>query len=163
MPTGRPRCGGYALLVALVTLALLASLVSASSRAWRTAAQREREQELVFRGEAIRQAITSYVNARPSSPEWPASLDDLLQDRRFSPPRPHLRRRYVDPFTGQADWVLITDPSAPARFYGVRSRATATALNQQVAKNLGAEGSCVCDWRFVSVNGASTGGVVVER
>lgn len=152
MRSGRTRSGGYALLVALVTLVALASWMSAASRQWRLATQREREQELVFRGNAIRTAINAYVNARPGAPEWPASLDDLLQDRRFSPPRPHLRRRYVDPFTGEADWVLITDPSDPTRFFGVRSRARTKALNRQMARNLGAGGECVCDWRFAVVS-----------
>lgn len=152
MPSGdRPNQPGYALLVMLVMLSMLAAGTLAATRQWTSQAQRERERELVFRAEAIRRAIQSYVTARPEQPRWPTTLDDLLQDRRFSPPLSHLRRLYADPFTGQPDWVLMAHPAQPANFYGVHSRSQVRSMNRELGRMLGAEGDCVCGWRFAVI------------
>ena len=37
----------------------------------------------------------------------PLDLQMLLDDHRSSPPRHHLRQLYVDPMTGQRDWVTV--------------------------------------------------------
>jgi type II secretory pathway pseudopilin PulG len=112
--TPSPGVRGYTYLGVLVLLVVLGGLLAAAGTVWRQAAQRSKEAELRFRGEQIRQAITAYRNA--STPAmWPPDLQALLQDRRSNPPRHHLRRLYTDPFTGQADWVLIPPPPPPVR------------------------------------------------
>jgi len=63
-------------------------------------AQRSKEQLLIDRGEQYQRAIQLYYRKVKS---WPQSLDDLEKgnNTRF------LRRRYLDPFTGKADWRLV--------------------------------------------------------
>lgn len=139
---------GIALLALLAVLAGLSLGIAAVGRHWSTAVQREREQELLERGGEIRRAIESYVAAVPGMPQWPSRLQDLVSDDRFTPPRHHLRRLYADPFTGQADWLLMSTPDAPERFYGVRSRSRAPSLNRRAADVLGEGGLAVGDWRF---------------
>ncbi|MCE4537076.1 hypothetical protein LXT12_07420 [Pelomonas sp. P7] len=115
----------------LFLVALTAAALAGLGQAWSTAAQREKERELEFRGRAIAAAIASYQRAGRSGPgELPRSLDDLLEDRRDVIVRHHLRKRYVDPFTGEADWELIPAPGDASRFYGVRSRSTSLLLRQ---------------------------------
>jgi hypothetical protein len=63
-------------------------------------AQRDREQLLMSRGHEYIRAITLFVH---KFNRFPASMDELenTNNLRF------LRRRYVDPMTGKADWRLL--------------------------------------------------------
>lgn len=130
MRTGdRSRRGprrGFVYLALLGVLALGGAALASVGTAWSTAAQREREAELRFRGEQIRQAIGRY-RASGAQREWPTTLADLLEDRRGGEPVHHLRRLWVDPFTGRPDWELIR-AQAPEGFRGVRSRSSAPRL-----------------------------------
>ena len=91
------------------------------------AVQRDREAELIFRGHEIARALSAYRAATPGTIKMlPASLHDLLDDRRGPRPLQHLRRVYPDPFTGKTDWVLIT--ADDGLISGVRSRASAVAM-----------------------------------
>lgn len=125
------RQRGFSYLAVLFLVALTAAGLAALGQAWRTAAQRERERELAFRGGEIARAIASYQRAAGVEPApYPTSLRDLLADDRGPRVRRHLRRLYADPFTGQADWVLVPDPLDPSRFRAVRSRADAELLRR---------------------------------
>ena len=127
----RRRERGFTYLAVLFLVALTAAGLAALGQAWSTAAQRERERELQFRGEAIADAIASYLKAGASAaPELPRTLDDLLEDRRGPKVRHHLRQRYVDPFTGEADWELVPQGADKTRFVAVRSRSTHTMLRE---------------------------------
>jgi type II secretory pathway pseudopilin PulG len=126
---------GYALIAALlmvVAASLAAALVVHRAK---TEAQREREAELLFIGDQYRQALRSYYAQRPggSAPQFPATLKELLVDTRFPQPVRHLRRIFVDPLTGQADWVL---ERSQGRIVGVHSRSEAAPLRHA---NFGAD------------------------
>lgn len=179
MPTGSPARArrqrpapprrGFTYLVLLFMIALGGAALGGIGTQWQAATQRERETELLFRGRQIAQALGRYAAATPrGQPRAPLSLDELLEDRRSEPPRRHLRRLYTDPFTGRADWQLITDPQG--RIVGLHSRAgqrawrrhalpvptvptisktstTATAPAQTTPT--------VADWRFMTEDGAA--------
>lgn len=122
MRTGSQR--GFTYLAVLFLVALTAAGLAALGQAWSTAAQRERERELEFRGSEIARAVLAYRRATGTAAgQWPATLEDLLEDRRGPVPRRHLRRLYADPFTGRPDWVLVGDPAQPGRFHAVHSRS----------------------------------------
>lgn len=138
---------GFTYLFVLFFVAITAAALAALGQAWSTAAQREREHELEFRGGEIARAIWSYRSAGGAQ-QLPASLDDLIEDRRTWPYRYHLRRLYADPFTGKVDWELIAEPAQPGRFRGVRSRSQQVLLRQTTA-----DGQVVgkaSDWIFGS-------------
>lgn len=131
MPRHTRASQGFTYLGLLFFVALTAAALAALGQAWSTAAQRERERELQFRGEEIARAIQSYAKVQGGgSPQYPRSLEDLLVDRRGFQPRHHLRRLYPDPFTGKADWVLLPEPGQPERFSGVRSRSERALLRE---------------------------------
>jgi type II secretory pathway pseudopilin PulG len=77
----------------LVAMSVMAVLMTMAMPVWQTAAKREREAELVFRGEQYARAIAlfqrKYANALPPS-------FDVLVNERF------LRKKYLDPMTGKA-------------------------------------------------------------
>jgi type II secretory pathway pseudopilin PulG len=70
------------------------------------AMQREKEAELLFRGNQYRLAIESYYRKGQA---YPKTLAELLQDKRYPMPVRHLRRLYRDPMTGE-DWALVEAP-----------------------------------------------------
>jgi type II secretory pathway pseudopilin PulG len=66
----------------------------------------DRENELLFRGSAYREAIRRYYQAGQIN-SYPRSLDALLMDPRF-PGRRYLRDLYPDPMGGKkGEWQLI--------------------------------------------------------
>ena len=102
-PEGGPGEHGYAMAALLVALSAMAIMLGAALPSWRTYTQREKEAELVFRGEQYARAITlfqrRYANASPPN-------IDVLVNERF------LRKKYKDPITGD-DFQIITAGSAP--------------------------------------------------
>ena len=105
----RPR--GYTYLGVLFLISLLAMTAVAASAVWRVAKQRDDERELVFIGRQFEAAIEHYRAHSPDSAlPYPRRLEDLLRDDRNITPQRHLRRLYVDPMTGDAQWGLIRLP-----------------------------------------------------
>jgi len=58
---------------------------------------------------------------------YPASLEDLLKDERFPGIRRHLRKVFVDPMTGKAEWGLV---QVSGRIVGIHSLSTAVPIKQ---------------------------------
>ena len=115
----------------MLALAVGAAGLAALGERASTAVQREREAELMFRGQQITAAIAAYRAATSGADSHlpvalPVALADLLEDRRSQRPVHHLRQLYADPFTGQPDWILLT--TEDGRIAGVRSRSDALAL-----------------------------------
>lgn len=122
-PTGS---AGYTYVIVLLWVALAGIGLAVTGEVWRTSAQREREDELLFVGEEFRRAITTYYESSPGVPTFPRSLAALLRDERHVGVRRHLRRVYVDPMTGRAEWGLVRQPDGG--IVGVYSLSTAKPL-----------------------------------
>ena len=97
------RAAGYTLVILVVAIAILGILLAAALPSWSTAVQREKEQELIFRGmqyaEAIRVFHTRYGRL-------PTSLEELIQTR----PR-CIRKLWKDPMTKDGRWQLVVTPA----------------------------------------------------
>ena len=118
---------GFTYLWLLFALAAGAAGLAALGQQVSTAVQREREAELMFRGQQIAGALARYAAATPGPVKLlPLALQELVDDRRSATPAHHLRRLYTDPFTGRADWQLLL--TADGRIQGLRSRASVVAL-----------------------------------
>jgi type II secretory pathway pseudopilin PulG len=90
---------GYAMAALLVSIGVMTLLMSIAMPVWRTQAQREKEAELVFRGEQIARAINLYTR-KMGGGNFPPNLDVLVQGR-------FLRKKYKDPMTEKGEWDLI--------------------------------------------------------
>lgn len=149
-PMQRQRGFGYLLVLLLVVLMGIG--LGAAGTLWKTESQRVKESELLFVGEAYRQAIRNYYSAPGPTKQYPKSLEDLLLDTRQTQLTRHLRKLYPDPMTGKAEWGLIRDAESQ-QINGVYSLAPGEPLKQQGfdsrqkdfenAKSYG-------DWRFVA-------------
>ena len=121
-----PRQHGFGYLLVLFAVAALGLMLAGAGQVWHTTAQREREAELLFIGNQFRRAITSYVESSPAAArQYPARLEDLLDDKRSGVSKRHLRRIYADPMTGAAQWGLV---QASGRISGVHSLAQGQPL-----------------------------------
>lgn len=95
----RDRQSGYNMVVLMVLVTVLHVLVAAALPAWSGAIQREKEEELIFRGLQYAEAIRVF-QARFGHP--PNRLEELVEVEPRS-----LRRLWEDPMTGEARWGLI--------------------------------------------------------
>lgn len=96
---------GYAMAALLVGMSIMAVALSVALPIWSTAAKREREAELIFRGEQYARAIglfqRKYANA------YPPNLDVLLNER-------FLRKKYKDPMIEDGEFQLLYAGNQPA-------------------------------------------------
>ncbi len=141
---------GIVLLGLLLAIAISAIGLLAAADVWSTTRQREREQELLFVGGQYRKAIERYYLTTPGQVKaLPASLEDLLEDKRFPAPVRHLRRLYADPMTDSSEWGTVMIGSKIA---GVYSKSDKTLFKQakfEVA-NASFEGKSMAqEWKFV--------------
>lgn len=102
---------GFTYLAALMLVVAASLILAKAGESWQAFMQREREEELLFRGGQIRDAITRWNTPKPG--QHPRTrlndLKDLLRDPRAMGTVRYLRRLYKDPLT-DAEWVVITDP-----------------------------------------------------
>lgn len=110
MQTGSRGQAGFTYIGLLIAVVIFGMGSVGAARLLASTERAEREAELLFVGHQFRQAIQSYVQAGTKAGQYPATLDDLLLDRRYPTPRRHLRRLFVDPITGKADWGLVNAP-----------------------------------------------------
>ncbi len=119
---------GFVYIGLLIGLTVIGIGLSAVSEVWHQSAQREHEEELLFIGNQFRQAITRYyIDSPRGSVRFPMAMQELLQDDR-SPDksRRYLRKLYVDPMTGKADWGEVRLPSG--QLVGVYSQSSEAPL-----------------------------------
>jgi type II secretory pathway pseudopilin PulG len=87
------------------------------------------EEELLDIGAAFSAALDSYAAATPqgASP-YPPSLKELLKDPRVPGVRRHLRKIFVDPLTGKAEWGVVYLGDGTTGVVAVHSLSTAKPL-----------------------------------
>ena len=112
---------GFSYLGVLILTAVMSVALMGTGRYWSTIVKREREAELLYRGDQIRRAIGSYYNNPPGGQNktYPSQFSDLLKDPRFPNLKRHLRKWYPDPMTQAGEWVYVLDASQ--RLKGVHS------------------------------------------
>lgn len=146
------KAAGFAYVALLAALAGLALMAGVATEQIEHAAQRDREEQLLFVGSQFRQAIASYYEKSPGIKRYPGKLEELLQDNRFPKPIRHLRRIYVDPMSNQADWQLLS--STMGGIIGVNSRSRLPPIRTKPdAELLRATGNRpvrhYADWKFI--------------
>ena len=138
---GRASERGFtmALLLAMIVVMVIATMAAVPKAT--AMVQRENEAELIFRGEAIANALRVY-KARTGA--YPTDLADLMKAR----PR-ILRKLYKDPMTREGDWDYLyqVEPGSSGDttglpIVGVRSKSMKDSMKIYQNKTL------VHDWVF---------------
>ena len=96
---------GYAMVALIVAMSIMAIMMAVAMPTWRQMAQRDKEAELVFRGQQYAHAIGLFQ--RKAGPGvLPPSIDALVEGH-------YLRKKYKDPITGQDFDTLTAGAPAP--------------------------------------------------
>lgn len=119
---------GFTYIALLAAIVIIGISLGAVTRYWSNISLREKEEELLFRGDQYRKAIERYMSAVPGRTEFPQSIDDLLRDNRTATMRRHLRQKFKDPVSGE-DFVEIRDQMT-RRVIGVNSPSDREPLKQ---------------------------------
>jgi type II secretory pathway pseudopilin PulG len=142
----RRSARGFTYVGLLALIVLIGLVLAAAGGIASTAAQRDRETQLLWVGHEYRAAIARYFRQKRA---YPQTLEDLLA----APDGPlhvrYLRRLYPDPMTNAVDWVLVPAPSGG--IMGVASssrRAPLKTANFDPADQDFATASAYSDWQF---------------
>jgi len=108
---------GYAMVALLVAMSIMAVMMTVAMPVWKQTAQREKEEELIFRGKQYVHAIELF--GRKFANTQPPSIDLLLQQK-------FLRKKYKDPITGD-DFQTVTANVAAAAAPGRGGPGTQTS------------------------------------
>jgi type II secretory pathway pseudopilin PulG len=92
---------GYTLAVVMVFTSVLLVTLSGAVINWQKAMQREREEELIYRGKQFMRAVELWQRKFPGT--YPTTIDALLStnNTRF------LRKKWKDPITNSDEWRLL--------------------------------------------------------
>jgi type II secretory pathway pseudopilin PulG len=145
--------GGYILAVLLIGMAIAAVWMSAAIPAWRQQATRQRELELIFRGEQYARSIALYYVKNCT---LPTNVDDLVA-RKF------LRKKWNDPITNDDFIIIPGNPQgggAPVQG-GAPGRAGTPGAAGQPSR--GGAPVSIGGGTPVSLGGGATGGAQAPR
>jgi len=97
----RSKESGYVLLAVMLTLTLM--LIALSVEAPRIAQQikRDKEEEMIHRGKDYATAVKRFVHKNGG--RYPVSVEQLENTNHVR----FLRKKYVDPMTGESDWKMV--------------------------------------------------------
>lgn len=125
----RSRQQGFSYLWLLFLIALMGFGLGAAMEVEALLAQRDQERALLEIGREFRAALRRYQENSPAGRprEYPATIEQLLQDDRHPGIRRYLRRLYPDPLTGKAEWGEVR---VAGRIVGIHSLSSRVPIRQ---------------------------------
>lgn len=137
---------GFTYVLALVIIMIMGIMLGAVGQSWKTIMQRDREEELLFRGTQYKDAITRWYKIRKTPLR---DLNNLVLDPTSLTKVRYLRRLYTDPMTNK-EWTVISDANK-----GISGVASTSPLKPfkvggfpEDLKDL-SDKSKYSDWQFV--------------
>jgi type II secretory pathway pseudopilin PulG len=92
------RAPGYVLIMLLFVITVMAIGLMVAVPVWQTQIQREKEAELIFRGNQYVEAVRIFQIKKPGT--FPKALDELVKEK-------CIRRLYEDPMSPDGTWNII--------------------------------------------------------
>jgi len=125
----RGRQAGFTYLGLIIFVTIIGLVGAATLKIGALLQRAAAEEELLDIGAAFSAALDSYAAATPqgASP-YPPSLKELLKDPRVPGVRRHLRKIFVDPLTGKAEWGVVYLGDGTTGVVAVHSLSTARPL-----------------------------------
>jgi len=146
---------GFTYIGLMIMIAISGIALAGVGIVWHQDVQREREKELLFIGNAYRQAIGSYYEGSPSgAKQYPSKLSDLILDSRFPNIKHHLRKLYSDPVVREGEWGLVLEQD---KIIGIYSKSSLKPIKRkefplQYGDFNGAKE--YSDWKFIYTPGS---------
>lgn len=138
---------GYAMAALLVGMSVMAVLMGALLPQWTTLATREKEQELVFRGNQYARAIGLFQ--RKFANTAPPSIDVLVEQR-------FLRKKYKDPITNDEFQPIYANQAQQ----GISAPLGSNRPGQQGSANLATPPRPTLQSGFNSTGATGVGGII---
>jgi type II secretory pathway pseudopilin PulG len=139
---------GFTFLGLLVVIAILGIAMAGVGIVWHQTSQQQNEQQLLYIGETYAKAIGSYYQSNNQN-QYPKTLKELIEDKRFGETKRHIRKLYADPMPAHKEWGLVLQNQT---IIGVYSQSLKTPIKKSgfslVQKNF-AEAKTYQDWQFV--------------
>ena len=137
-PVARRRMGqrGVVLISLLVGITVMIILLTASVQSWATVMQRERELELIFRGNQYITALQQY--AKEHGGAYPMELEDLAKEGPMG--HRYIRQMFTDPFDKKGEWNLLYLAPTGKGFINPNARFPAGGVIGAGGRPLGAGG-----------------------
>lgn len=105
---------GYTLLILLFVIAALIIGLLIAVPVWQTQIQREKEEELIFRGNQYIEAVRIHQIKNPG--KFPETLEAMIDEK-------CIRRLYPDPMTSSGEWnIILLYPGAPSQKQGASQK-----------------------------------------
>lgn len=126
----RGRQRGFTYAMALVAIVVIGIFAGVANLATSRMVQADREEELMFRGQAYRSAIQYFYTV---AGRYPRTVDELLKDPRFAQ-HAYLRTAYSDPMANEQErkdnggWRFVR--AADGGITGVASRSRVEPLKK---------------------------------
>ena len=159
---------GYTLAVVMVFTSVLLVTLSGAVINWQKAMQREREEELIYRGKQFMRAVELWQRKFPGT--YPTTIDALLSttNTRF------LRKKWKDPITNSDEWRLLkmnpdgsisgltvipgSSPLGPSSFGGSSTSGSSSSSGRTTGGTLGGTSSTTGTGRAQQGSAASRAG-----
>jgi type II secretory pathway pseudopilin PulG len=114
---------GFTLVALIASMSIMMILMAVGTRSWQYVMQNDREEELLFRGGQIADAIQRYQLKHGNTS--PPNLEALVKGR-------FLRKVYKDPMSPKGDWRLIRpgEPLVPIPQPSPRGRSSQPPISR---------------------------------
>jgi len=144
---------GYIYLTLLLAIAIMGAGLAGASTLYSFSETRAKEMELLRIGNTYRRAIGMYYEQTPGYvKKYPANLEALLKDNRYSTNKRYLRQIYRDPITGGSVWGTVEDGSGGIMgIYSMSDRQPIKTEKFSKADKKFEKSTKYEDWKFVYV------------
>ena len=148
------RQAGFTYLGLIIFVAIIGLVGAATLKVGSLLQRAASEEELLEIGAAFGAALDSYAAATPrGATPYPPSIQELLKDPRFPGVRRHLRKVFVDPLTGKAEWGIEYLGGGAVGIVAIHSLSTARPLKiaNFDSRFRGLDGKeKISEWRFTA-------------
>ena len=117
---------GFILLAVLFLVALILITLAVAAPKIAQSIRRDRELELMHRGEQYKRAVKLYYRKFGA---YPSTIDQLVNTNQIR----FLRKRYTDPMTGKDDWKIIHQGEQHVKMMGLFGQPIASSAGPSAA------------------------------
>jgi type II secretory pathway pseudopilin PulG len=118
---------GFSYLMVMIAITLMGLAMTVAARQWKTMVQRELETDLLAKGIEIQMALALYSASAKAGRVLPGEVYPQTLAELTRPPKPFLRKVYLDPI-GRGEWDVLRAPTGG--IMGVRSKSRHKPIKQ---------------------------------
>jgi type II secretory pathway pseudopilin PulG len=146
---------GFTYIGLLILVAISGIGLAGVGVVWHQDTQREREKDLLFIGEAYRQAIGSYYENTPGViKQYPQQLEDLILDKRFPVVKRHIRKLYDDPLSFGKEWGMVMQQGGIVGVYSISELSPIRVTGFLSQYETFGSAKKYSEWRFIYTPGS---------